>query len=59
MLVEPLLLLTFLNIPQSYENMNNQDPALSSKLIKTTLGFNLPAACLENQVAILVSNHRQ
>ena len=59
MFVEPLLLLIFLNIPHSYKNMKNQVPALSSKLTTTSLYFDLPATCMENQVAILVSHNRQ
>ena len=59
MLDASLLLLIFLNIPHSYENMNTQVPAMSSKLTVTTLLFNLSATCMENQVALLVSYHRQ
>jgi len=58
MFVEPLLLLIFLNIQHSYQDMNNQVPAQSSKLT-TSLRFNTLATCMENQVAILVSYHRQ
>jgi len=32
MIVDPLFLLMFLNIPRHYENRNNQVPAMSSKL---------------------------